>query len=90
MIKSKYLELSLTDEPIPILMVGFNRRFSPLIVDIKKNLKQLSGPKSFIYTCNAGEIDSSHWIQDPNIGGGRLLGEACQRDGASHELSGRH
>ena len=77
LIKSKYSELSLTSEPIPILMVGFNRRFSPLIMDIKNNLKQLSGPKSFIYTCNAGEIDSRHWIQDPNIGGGRLLGEAC-------------
>ena len=60
-----------------ILMVGFNRRFAPLIIELKKILKNLNGPKSFIYTCNAGFIDSSHWTQDRKKGGGRLLGEAC-------------
>jgi len=61
----------------PILMVGFNRRFSPLILEIKKLLSIYSGPRSFIYTCNAGFIDPNHWIQNKKIGGGRLLGEAC-------------
>lgn len=60
-----------------ILMVGFNRRFSPLIKDLKRQLKDLSGVKSFIYTCNAGFIDADHWIHQPDQGGGRLLGEAC-------------
>ena len=40
-------------------------------------MRNLNGPKSFIYTCNAGFIDSSHWTQDRKKGGGRLLGEAC-------------
>ena len=58
-------------------MVGFNRRFAPLILNLKNALKETDSPKSFIYTCNAGHIDSEHWIHDPKIGGGRLIGEAC-------------
>jgi len=60
-----------------ILMVGFNRRFSPLLVELRALLLRLQGPKSFVYTCNAGSIPPDHWTQDPNVGGGRLLGEAC-------------
>ncbi len=60
-----------------LLMVGFNRRFSPLIQDVKNLIRKLPDEKSFIYTCNAGFIDSSHWTQDKKIGGGRLIGEAC-------------
>jgi len=61
----------------PIVMIGFNRRFSPLIKKLKKILELIDDKKSFIYTCNAGYIDPNHWTQDPNIGGGRLIGEAC-------------
>jgi len=60
-----------------LLMVGFNRRFAPLILTLQQQLSFLSGPKAFIYTCNAGSIPVDHWTQDPNLGGGRLLGEAC-------------
>jgi len=60
-----------------LLMVGFNRRFAPLIIDLKQQLQRLSGPKAFVYTCNAGAIPDDHWTQDPVLGGGRLLGEAC-------------
>ena len=60
-----------------LLMVGFNRRFAPLLTDLQQQLTRLSGPKAFIYTCNAGAIPPDHWIQDPSLGGGRLLGEAC-------------
>lgn len=60
-----------------ILMVGFNRRFSPFIKTLKNKLDTIIQPKAFIYTCNAGQIDADHWIQNPNIGGGRLIGEAC-------------
>ena len=76
-IKNKYNAIKSTENGKPIIMVGFNRRFSPLIKELKNNLDNLNNPKSFIYTCNAGFIDNDHWIQDPNIGGGRLLGEAC-------------
>ena len=60
-----------------LLMVGFNRRFAPLLIDLKQQLQRLSGPKAFVYTCNAGAIPADHWTQAPALGGGRLLGEAC-------------
>ncbi|MCP4047671.1 MAG: zinc-binding dehydrogenase [Gammaproteobacteria bacterium] len=61
----------------PILMVGFNRRFSPLVVKLKKLLDARSEPKSFVMTVNAGAIPADHWVQDPVEGGGRIIGEAC-------------
>ena len=61
----------------PILMIGFNRRFAPLIKILKNQLDKIQGPKSIIYTCNAGFVDSNNWIHDKKIGGGRLIGEAC-------------
>ena len=60
-----------------LLMVGFNRRFAPLLQDLQQQLYCMQGPKAFVYTCNAGHIPSDHWTQDPAAGGGRLLGEAC-------------
>tara|TARA_B100000989_G_scaffold299066_1_gene292841 strand:+ start:17908 stop:20001 length:2094 start_codon:yes stop_codon:yes gene_type:complete len=59
------------------LMVGFNRRFSPLIQELKSTLDLFNEPKAFNYTCNAGFIDANHWTQDPEVGGGRLIGESC-------------
>jgi predicted dehydrogenase/threonine dehydrogenase-like Zn-dependent dehydrogenase len=59
------------------LMVGFNRRFSPLVTQMKQLLAQRSQPLSLIYTVNAGAIPPSHWTQDANVGGGRIIGEAC-------------
>ncbi len=72
--KDKFLRNNINP---PILMVGFNRRFAPLIIDLKNKLSNLTSPKSFIFTCNAGYLPSDHWINDKNIGGGRLIGEAC-------------
>ena len=60
-----------------LLMVGFNRRFAPLLTDLRQQMARLSGPKAFVYTCNAGFIPADHWTQDPILGGGRLLGEGC-------------
>jgi predicted dehydrogenase/threonine dehydrogenase-like Zn-dependent dehydrogenase len=60
-----------------LLTVGFNRRFAPLVNVLRHQLSRLGGPKAFIYTCNAGPIPPEHWTQDPDLGGGRLLGEAC-------------
>ena len=60
-----------------ILMVGYNRRFAPLIIELKRQIKNIQGTKSFVYLCNAGYIPSEHWTQNPKIGGGRLIGEAC-------------
>lgn len=59
------------------LMVGFNRRFSPQIQKMKELLAPIKEPKSFIMTMNAGEIPADHWTQDNEVGGGRIIGEAC-------------
>lgn len=60
-----------------ILMVGFNRRFSPQIKKMKMLLSSVSEPKNFIMTINAGEIKENHWTQSIDIGGRRIIGEAC-------------
>ncbi|MDD5711504.1 MAG: bi-domain-containing oxidoreductase [Smithellaceae bacterium] len=59
----------------PLLMVGFNRRFAPLAEIVKG--KMGSGPMSMIYRVNAGSIPVDSWIQDPELGGGRIIGEVC-------------
>jgi len=59
------------------LMVGFNRRYAPHIVKMKKLLKIHKSPKSIIITINAGSIPSEHWVQNSMIGGGRIIGEGC-------------
>jgi|TARA_A100001015_G_scaffold224698_1_gene253444 predicted dehydrogenase/threonine dehydrogenase-like Zn-dependent dehydrogenase len=60
-----------------ILMIGFNRRFAPLSKKIKKLLEQNKDPKTFIMTINAGFIEKENWQQDLEVGGGRIIGEAC-------------
>lgn len=65
------------EEAQRLVMVGFNRRFAPHVRKIKVLLADTPGPKSFVMTVNAGAIPAEHWTQDPEIGGGRLVGEAC-------------
>jgi predicted dehydrogenase/threonine dehydrogenase-like Zn-dependent dehydrogenase len=59
------------------LMVGFNRRFAPLVLRAKEFLAAARGPLAITYRVNAGPIASDHWIQDPQEGGGRIIGEVC-------------
>jgi predicted dehydrogenase/threonine dehydrogenase-like Zn-dependent dehydrogenase len=59
------------------LMVGFNRRFSPLTAKMKSLLASRAQPLSVVYTVNAGRIPADHWTQDPGVGGGRIIGEGC-------------
>lgn len=61
----------------PLLMVGFNRRFAPLVVEAKALTDTVEGPKVMIMTVNAGAIAASHWVQEPGVGGGRIIGEGC-------------
>lgn len=61
----------------PILMVGFNRRFAPHVQKIRTLLAGVPGPKALVMTVNAGAIPADHWTQDPEVGGGRIVGEAC-------------
>jgi predicted dehydrogenase/threonine dehydrogenase-like Zn-dependent dehydrogenase len=67
-------ELASKDVP-PILMVGYNRRFSPLSVELKRKLGE--GPMSMIYRVNAGAMPADSWMQQKDVGGGRIIGEAC-------------
>lgn len=61
----------------PIVMVGFNRRFAPQVQRIKQLLRGATGPKAFVMIVNAGAITAEHWTQDKEVGGGRIVGEAC-------------
>jgi predicted dehydrogenase/threonine dehydrogenase-like Zn-dependent dehydrogenase len=59
------------------VVVGFNRRFSPHMEKIKKALGEASGPINICTTMNAGFIPKDVWIHDMEVGGGRIIGEAC-------------
>jgi len=65
---------TVSDTRLPVY-VGFNRRYSPMIVKAKELLKQTGGPYLISYRVNAGHIPPSHWLQDPRVGGGRIIGE---------------
>lgn len=60
-----------------VLTVGFNRRFSPLTIRALQLLRAVSEPRAIMITVNAGAVPSGHWTQDAEVGGGRIIGEAC-------------
>ena len=60
-----------------IVFVGFNRRFAPISEAIKKELKNIDEPLVINIRVNAGQIPKDHWTQQPEIGGGRIIGEVC-------------
>ncbi len=68
---------SLVGRDRPLLMVGFNRRFAPMAVKMKKFLAEIHEPLAINYRVNAGYIPADHWVNDFEQGGGRILGEMC-------------
>jgi predicted dehydrogenase/threonine dehydrogenase-like Zn-dependent dehydrogenase len=60
-----------------LLTVGFNRRFAPLATTLHSLFSNFKEPKYIHYRVNAGYIPLNHWTQDPQLGGGRIIGEAC-------------
>jgi predicted dehydrogenase/threonine dehydrogenase-like Zn-dependent dehydrogenase len=58
-----------------MVIVGFNRRFAPLALKMKSLMGE--GPKNIVATMNAGFIPANVWVHDLEIGGGRIIGEAC-------------
>ena len=70
-IKECYEKLELK----PHFMVGFNRRFSPAVKEIR-NIFKNDIPLSINIRVNAGSLPVDHWVNDPEIGGGRIIGEA--------------
>jgi polar amino acid transport system substrate-binding protein len=59
------------------LLVGFNRRFSPLAARAREFFAGRQSPLSIVYRVNAGRIPREHWTQDATEGGGRIIGEVC-------------
>ena len=59
------------------IMVGFNRRYAPATLMAREHFAGIQSPLVISIRVNAGEIPADHWIQDPAIGGGRVIGEAC-------------
>ncbi|MGA1866918.1 MAG: bi-domain-containing oxidoreductase [bacterium] len=60
-----------------ILMVGYNRRFSPHIVKIREYLNNRKDPMVINYRINAGFVPSDHWVHSEEEGGSRIIGEVC-------------
>jgi len=73
----------------PCLVVGFNRRFAPQVQRIRALLAGVREPKTLVATVNAGAVPATHWIHDPELGGGRILGEACHFVDLLRFLAGR-
>lgn len=76
-----------TAEGAPVLMTGFNRRFSPAMRVAREVIKERSGPIILNYRMNAGHIPGDHWVHGPE-GGGRNIGEACHIYDVFHYLTG--
>ena len=74
-------ELTAIDEALAkssgSVMVGFNRRFAPASVELKKLLASMPGPKTASFRVMSGKLDPHHWTANHAESGGRVLGEAC-------------
>ena len=70
-------QVQAADDRTGLVMVGFNRRFSPAAVVVKRFFSDYCSPLTVSIRFNAGAIPADHWTQDEAIGGGRIIGEAC-------------
>jgi polar amino acid transport system substrate-binding protein len=68
---------ALAAAPQKQLQVGFNRRYAPLTREVLDHFEQVKSPRVVAIRVNAGFIPPDHWSQDPEVGGGRIIGEAC-------------
>ena len=66
-----------TTEPPPLLTAGFNRRFAPMAQQMQAFWGERGEPLAAYYRVNAGYIPLNHWTHDPELGGGRIIGEGC-------------
>jgi predicted dehydrogenase/threonine dehydrogenase-like Zn-dependent dehydrogenase len=71
------VESALADQNAPLLTVGFNRRFAPFSQRLAAFLANRAEPLAAHYRVNAGFLPSTHWLHDPLVGGGRIIGEGC-------------
>ncbi len=72
------------------VMVGFNRRFAPATRQVIEHFASVKSPLVVNIRINAGAIPANHWIQDPQVGGGRMIGEGCHFIDLAAALVGSH
>lgn len=75
-VRGLYADGSGGSTPLPLLLTGFNRRFSPYAARLAERVRDRAGPLIVNYRMNAGHIPLDHWVHGPE-GGGRNRGEAC-------------
>jgi predicted dehydrogenase len=71
------IQKELQKEDQPLVTLGFNRRFAPLAVELKGFIDQRHEPLYAHYRVNANVLPPEHWLIDPAVGGGRIIGEGC-------------
>jgi predicted dehydrogenase len=71
------IQKALQKEDQPLFTLGFNRRFAPLAVQLKAFIDQRHEPLYAHYRVNANVLPAEHWLIDPAVGGGRIIGEGC-------------
>ena len=71
------IEELLKKDSLPLLTVGFNRRFAPFSLKLAQFLSNRTEPLIIHYRVNAGFLPANHWLHDPKQGGGRIIGEGC-------------
>ncbi len=71
------LQEVLMQQPPALLTVGFNRRFAPFSQKLAEFLSNRHEPMFIQYRVNAGYLPLTHWLHDPQQGGGRIIGEGC-------------
>lgn len=72
----------------PAVMVGFNRRFSPAAVKLRAFFSRIDTPLTIAIRFNAGDLPVDHWTQNDDVGGGRIIGEACHAIDLATYLAG--
>lgn len=82
------IEDAYTKQKSNVLMVGYNRRFSPLTKKMKHLVDQKNSSMVVLMTINAGKIPAEHWINSKSVGGGRIIGEACHFIDLAMHLAG--
>ena len=74
---SAFYQYASAQAELPVLLVGYNRRFSDLVRDVHHQFANRQAPLTVTYRINAGKLPEDHWTRDREIGGGRILGEVC-------------
>ncbi|MGQ0633599.1 MAG: bi-domain-containing oxidoreductase [Planctomycetaceae bacterium] len=84
------IDEALEAAPAPLVMVGFNRRFAPASESVRKFFAAVPSPLTVSIRFNSGPVDPDEWVQQDQVGGGRIIGEACHAIDLATYLVGAH